>query len=1758
MYIVHTERVLAHGCRFMQHSPRACALRVLVWKPVLGFVLVLGLGLGLGNTLVSAQPPQTGNGVPTLGFIEPDAVQTNNTAPPGGIGSLGVPASTQVPGFCVAAMAGLTRRTWAPGNVSLSSTSPFTMGFPGGDITAYTRLGFRVSAHVAGPVGSCGSVVGTTPAPVGDKDVGGSTLPVPVAVVVDADPPATVYRITVGAWVPWLVHTVVLTQEDDPQDTADSLLNRMNDLATTPATAAGLAAWQNGAAAAKAAGRTDVLGPTDVMICGWEGGTFEDGNDLPSAAAPLDAHLTTLVNDEEFVAASRRVQQQQHHQLSETAIAPNTQHRQLNLDDIAAAYALVIATSVQITVANLMADVKKSRKRLNRLTEIDKQQDLILESMDREVVAIQGDIAANRRTTTRLVDVVKDLGTFYSELPNQVAELDTAMAYTAGNMSAIEQRNNARFEALVSTRNTVFGQLRANIATLNADLASAEVALAQHAASLNAEAWIRLDEAIAPLRAGADALRLQLARAQDNLQDSGAAIASVFDRNIGNQEAGALVAAGIGAVAAMPLGFRPVLGDPEEVLAAAPGPRGAWRAGSPLRAVVVDTMLHVQAVATVGGGNLLQTNVTVVCDPLALRHLTPFQLTAHRVMALWAAGSSGPCRVPPAYADMAPYPFMFSGSNATTSPAANANANLVPNENTTAFCVCWAVVDRVACPLNLNENPEQVFVSPGMTTGPPHPHTLTVNGIAGMSLADAAAFLDDSPAATIARTRAASKLPWVASPATLQPTAGPNATSSNPATVARFTACSLPPVGVRDAPWVVTHQAQLLALFDGLTCGPDPDEGTPGTWARGVVFNVDTAVLQGAQGPLGPGATTGLPVTAVMGSVSRSKDRGTAPYLVAVPLGNSRSYWDVATGGLAASAPQSLRVPTSGWPSWAPPLCSVEPGEALRLTTSGMWPNPAGLFLDSVGAGLVTALPLFRVAAYAASGRVPPGVALTRYPGQLSPDGQPRTVTKVTLAAVAGPWAAAGVAEVEQVWAAGRVAVSLPGADPPGTVYVSETTAGHAIAHLGALSILGSRYAWACAPVCATGPMGEWGAPECALPAGFGPPGPYVCDVPSANIVLRNDSVARIRSLTYAAFMGATRPPPLNNFSDPDPVFTTDTWAGRVEEGNIWDPTALGPSLAKFIQRLVPAETAGVTDRPFGVSDRVCEKDAGNTNNTNATGVFDGLDVGNLCFTLLHNVLYTAGPEGPDPQWTSGPLSQPDAPDRVVWVPRKWVLNLYDLTVPLGSVSVAEAAACPVVDTAVVNATGYPMLGLVNRGSVGLEAGAWGYTLTPVNATDPAGWAPGVSADDVAATCVPSGFVSGGALAPGSTQALPWLSTCSRWEVAVYLGEGTTPCWTPAQFSIKFGNTQDTNSSASDGDYYYTPGSSPGVLPLAFTRLEFNSSGRAANRVAATEAASEALASTLYAYRRVQIDLRASTLLMHGMGMGPTSAFGVALDRIRNDSLTGLSPLQADIRQSLAILGAPDNATQAFVDNLNRVGANDIAEAAAILRTDADFTSVLNAAIAALNASEANAQTLEDTMNTAVQEASAAVAAVNMTGIQQAFADANDTATMNRWNTKVALQVVADKAAAARKKNRDAMLSPWDLEVILLCSMVVTILELLRTRCCSVWRPLCSRNVNVRKFSRAPRRANAVSSTTLDTRTGAGFDTSSSGAPPGAGGGSGKQGPLYTAVDIKPPAGSSGTKAAPAATAGLVPASTPPKSTGAFGRGFFNKGFQKL
>ncbi len=1485
-------------------------------------------------------------------------------------------------------VAGLSRTVWGPGTTQLVSSSPFSVTYPEGNVGTFTKLRLRVASTVAAPVGGCGALVGTRP--------GGSLVPVGIAL--DVDVPAAVYTSTTGGWIPTQVITVrpAVQNAQDP-DAAQDPIGLLLGMVTDPDIRQQLETWT-----INAANNPDLQPPLEIAFPGDGVWGVANSTGVVSTSAFLD------VISNSSTALQRRALQS------------------IDMFDLVSTR-LLIESAVRIGAVKKR--LRRYRNRLDSLTEVANERQLSLALLDQAMARTLQGSATNSGTMKSIGRLLDDVEEGVAQLPQQVVELELSTEYLASNASALAVLHTQQFAALETLRNNVFTNLTARVQALTADLGDAVVALGQYAAALNAKAWSTLASVADPLDDAVAILRLHLAAAQDVLRAAGDELDAAADPSPVRQELGSALTSCLNALQAVAPQFVPLLGA--NAPAAAADPPQMWAAGSPLRAVHVDTLLHVQAGAVDGTARLLQTNITVTCDPLALRFLGSTQLTAAAVEGLWASEASGPCIVPVGFRDGVPPP-------GVATQVGNASDGAPPR-----FCVCWAVVIRSVCDA---ATAQDGLVVPAVVDGLPHPRTLSVAGLVGWN-------------DTVSMATTASAVRWATRSAALrtdlQAPGGWTGNLSDPLQgLQAASACRGPVQSVTPVPWLVTHKAQLGALLGSLNCDPDLQPEVVGPdWVRVPVLA--GAAVAGSEdgGPPGVGVTSGgLDVMAVAGSVTASVATGAAPLLQAVPLGNSRALWNASSGGVVPNAPWTLTAPNARWPARGAPLCATLPEEALRLAQTGIWITPAGLFYDAVGKALVRTRVLFRAAGYAAAGRPPPGVSVIKTT-ETGADGVDKPVHTVAMALVAGPWQAVGVAELQNFTARAQLAVApeMSGGLP----FTASTDWVDVDAPLSAPAILGARYTWACNPVCATGPLGQWALPECELPPEWGPPGPYVCDVPPGDVVLAGNPALRRGSLTYIAFMGADKPAELTSSGASSswfaaPGVTTEEWGARGEDAEAWDPTVVGPGVARFARRLVSAGAAGVTSRPLGVCDYVCEQHR--SPEARAAAAAGPPEPGSLCFAMLHNARYCAGPEGPALEWQGGPLGVADSPNRVVWVPRAWKAEVYGLVSPLGTVFLAVTESCPTVDAALVNATGYPVLGFSNGGGADLAAGAWAYTFIPVNASDPMGWAPGVSPDVVAATCVSTGRVPGVALAAGDVTTVPWLSTCADWEVRVFLGDSTEPCWTPTRFRLRFGDSDNNGSSSSSSG---SAAASPARLPLVFTVAPVNTTTRRANSAAAAEARALAY-EQVQAYRqRVHLQNEAAKVVMHGLGID--GVFEDALRAVGEEAAGGWDTLQASLTASTAVLAAGSNSSQRFVAAINTVGSEALAEAAALLNTTANFESIIAAVNVSVQANLAKSDVAIAALNATVEEVRAVLRSVNISEARAAFEDANDTATFLVQETALDVEEARLRVDNAKRKHDKHVLSPLDVEMLILAFAVCTVIELVRTRCCAVWRPLCWR-----------------------------------------------------------------------------------------------------
>ena len=333
-----------------------------------------------------------------------------------------------------------------------------------------------------------------------------------------------------------------------------------------------------------------------------------------------------------------------------------------------------------------------------------------------------------------------------------------------------------------------------------------------------------------------------------------------------------------------------------------------------------------------------------------------------------------------------------------------------------------------------------------------------------------------------------------------------------------------------------------------------------------------------------------------------------------------------------------------------------------------------------------------------------------------------------------------------------------------------------------------------------------------------------------------------------------------------------------------------------------------------------------------------------------------------------------------------------------------------------------------------------------------------MSADTVAVTCVPTARVPGPALVAGDTYTFPWLNTCSDWELRVFLGSATEPCWTPTRFRLRFGSEPDagSGSSSSSGSGSGSGIRSPGYLPLQFTMQPVNSAQRLANTAAAAEARALAFEQVQAARQRIALQNEAARIVMHGLGLDST--FGQALEDIGVEAGGSWATIQAALNASASVLANGASTDVGFVNAVEEVGSEDLAAAAALLNTTANFEAIVNATIAQLAIAEAASDAALETLNNYVNEVAAVVAAVNTSEVEAAFAAANDSTTYNMLQAELAAEEARLRVKHARRKVDDAVLTPWDIEMMLLAFFVCGVIELIRTRCCAVWRPLCWRS----------------------------------------------------------------------------------------------------
>lgn len=779
-------------------------------------------------------------------------------------------------------------------------------------------------------------------------------------------------------------------------------------------------------------------------------------------------------------------------------------------------------------------------------------------------------------------------------------------------------------------------------------------------------------------------------------------------------------------------GWRPMWGSAALSPDNMPQPAENWADGSPLRTLLVDTVLVVRAarrganVDTYAGSESAATNsafsrthyaiedsLTVMCD--SVRLITTGVLTSATADAvLGLVGPSG-C-VPPFTGTLAQFQGNFTGPGA---PAFNPTG--------APLCTCWVMHKRTSCPvvlanataplLNLGTTP----LSPNATGGAGA--RITMMGIGGMGT-------PGGPATAPPRH----------SPCAVTPGAPP--TSS---VVVEF-------VRLLDSP------AQVQAVVQNVTCpSPGGDASgwrnvTTGRTALGVhpsdvaspladtyVYSLRATVGDLAQSQGGSGSTQEALATTpargiALGPNPRTNPKpnvaGTRDLCSGDPTKTTLYTW-------TTTATVVHRAVASAWDTIQSTI------DATRVALNGkphadMATSNEAFTFDNATNSEVPCI-------YAEYTAIQDGSAL---------DGS-RTPTV--------PWIPVYKVVTKSIFARGRVFMegvppTEPGANngiPAYTYTTDDVLSIHRMPNSlpDTFTLVGDLDACVRAN-CTVNYVGSlFGLPTNVTAR-------YLYDVPSRYLGLSSQAGLSKNTLGYAADREVAK---VNgSFVARTRAFTRDLWQAQ-HPGATWDPIAGCSTVFPYMRELLPVGGPGAMSR----DDVVCDDAA-----TKA-------DQGDTCYTLKYNGMFRPDLSGKDSDLVNTPAAACGSGKTLCFIPRNSVLQVLGMEVPAGEFTTTLSAACPEIDT---DLQGLGLATVTVRAPKGATVPTvWAYRfvcegLDPTrDNVDAPGYAENAEAEcarasraaaDAADAGAGSGglaFVPGPPIPPGGTVNLPFDSYISRW-----------------------------------------------------------------------------------------------------------------------------------------------------------------------------------------------------------------------------------------------------------------------------------------------------------------------------------------------------------------------------------------------------------
>lgn len=919
-------------------------------------------------------------------------------------------------------------KTWTSPNISLITNTLHHIADLQG-VSAVSSLGIQATSLQGGSVGGCSSIAGAS--------LSGSS--VPRSLVFDFDPPIHMYSLTTAGAIPRVTTGLRVafydpTPSDDVRTTAQSAAAVLDPdvaavLDAAEAAAPGITADTFGNTWEVA--HWDAPPPIQYSDPAGEGRRLAAGSlahPAPRRQASNGMGCHQAPSPAVLAAAARGVGTPNH--LGEACLdtpdrmqdvdlwmdwfglgletparrtktvmwLQRKRHLAFGIDDVVEATLIAVAVT---RMRKLTKKVNRLQAKLLGLTSAVADSNAATNALWEASEATSRQQAEANTTISNLGTSIATFGAWAANVSTEIAEAGMTLGRLANASADLVASHAESIARITQVQTTANAAVQRDIAAMGNATNAATLALGQLASNLSARAWDALtawesrtndvmELVFTDLQAGTNVLH-GLLRTIEELKTRNA-----FRNGLARQLHASLRLA-------RAMGFVPLLGTDAKDYE--PGPPDAWRQGSPLRALEIDTVLHFSTVDTQPSGvTLTQRNLTWVCDPLAGGPLFVHKPSPEALFDMLSRGST-PCNV-------------SVGQGAPSAPAG------------APPCLCWLRVVTTSCPVAVDTAPSGVVLAPPLLNGTDHPRTLTVSGIAGWV-----------PPSGWNTSRL--DLPLDLITGAVFPSTAFNASSGGGPGYRAFTPCTSPPVQSAPPVTIVTQDA-LAALMATLTCVSPP--GRPRADSDAYMASLHAAVASGispylALVPINNGArvtnlTTG--VTQLPGG-----------------LDGTGVLWPSEKVPLCTLDPaKALAVVTSsvGTAGWAPPV-----GVLLTLVATA-WPD-AYPSISAANTAAYGAIPPEVLTEFDPLAVQDGTQVMAAYAEVVLMRGE---WERVGVATLQGVWARGRVGMR-------AVPGNSTSGDPGLPAFLADITNVWVGADLAAPTILGPRFNFACDPACATG-----------------------------------------------------------------------------------------------------------------------------------------------------------------------------------------------------------------------------------------------------------------------------------------------------------------------------------------------------------------------------------------------------------------------------------------------------------------------------------------------------------------------------------------------------------------------------------------------------------------------------------------------------------------------------------------------------------------